>query len=45
MEFENNNEKSISRKDKILEALKGMSYDKLENLSKKFSEIKDIEVN
>ena len=41
MEFENKKEKSISRKDKILEALKGMQYEKFENFSKKFSEIKD----
>ena len=41
MEFGNKNEKSTSRKDKILEALKVMSYDKLDNLSKKFSEDKN----
>ena len=39
MEFEGKNDKSTSRKDEIFEALKGMSYEKLENLSKKFSEI------
>jgi len=45
MEFDLKKNGSFSRKDKILEALKEMSYEKLENLSKKFSEMRLEQVN
>jgi hypothetical protein len=45
VEFDFKKNGSFSRKDKILEALKEMSYEKLENLSKKFSEMRLEQVN
>ena len=45
MEFDFKKNGSFSRKDKIMEAVKEMNYEKLENLSKKFSEMRLEQVN
>lgn len=45
MEFDFKKNGSISRKDRLMEALKEMSFEKLENLSKKFSEMRLEQVN
>lgn len=45
MEFDFKKNGSMSRKDKMIEALKEMPFEKLENLSKKFSEMRLESVN